>query len=145
MALSLGAPHHIRFTVTDVERSAAFYTEVLGLQPVLTELPPPDHEHYEEIVDTAQGGTILTNGSMLIGLRPVAEGKGGDAFDPLRVGLDHVSFALETRGDLEAAQKTLDELGVKHGPIRELQSFQLAFLAFFDPDGIALEFTSPIA
>lgn len=145
MALSLGNPHHIRFTVTDVERSARFYTEVLGLQVALTELPPPGHEHHDELVDAAQGGTILTNGSMLIGLRPVAEGRAADAFDPFRVGLDHVSFGLDSRAALEEAARNLDELGVKHGPIRELRSFQLAFLAFFDPDGIALEFTAPIA
>jgi Glyoxalase/Bleomycin resistance protein/Dioxygenase superfamily len=30
--LSLGPVHHIRLTVTDVERSRAFYTELLGFQ-----------------------------------------------------------------------------------------------------------------
>lgn len=145
MALSLGAPHHIRFTVTDVERSQKFYTEVLGLEVAAAEPPPVGHEHHDELVETLQGGVVLTNGSMLIGLRPVAEGRGGDAFDPLRVGLDHVSFSLETRKDLEEAATRLDEMGVEHGPVRELQSFQLAFLAFFDPDGVALEFTAPIA
>jgi hypothetical protein len=39
----------------------------------------------------------------------------------------------------------LDSSGIEHGPVRVLESFGLAFLAFFDPDGIALEFTSPIA
>lgn len=39
----------------------------------------------------------------------------------------------------------LDSSGIEPGPVRVLESFGLAFLAFFDPDGIALEFTSPIA
>jgi len=39
----------------------------------------------------------------------------------------------------------LDERGVDHGPIRDLAPFGLPFLAFFDPDGIALELTSPIS
>lgn len=125
MALSLGHPHQIRFTVTDLERSAKFYTEVLGLQVALAELPPPGHEHHDELAEAVQGGTILTNGSMLIGLRPVAEGRAGDKFDPFRVGLDHVSFGLDSRAELEDAARKLDELGVDHGPIRELQSFQL--------------------
>ena len=30
--LSLGPVHHLRLTVTDVERSRAFYTELLGFQ-----------------------------------------------------------------------------------------------------------------
>ena len=65
--------------------------------------------------------------------------------DPFRVGLDHISFSVPARPDLDAAVKLFDERGVPHGPIRELASFGLAFLAFFDPDGIALELTAPIA
>jgi len=34
---------------------------------------------------------------------------------------------------------------VEHGPIRELVPLGLSFLAFFDPDGIALELTAPIS
>lgn len=144
MAVSLGTPHHIRFTVTDVERSMKFYTELLGLQVAAAEAPPEGHEHHDELVETLQGGVVLTNGSMLIGLRPVDGNRGEDRFDPFRVGLDHVSFAVETRADLDAMVGELDSLGIDHGPVRELQSFQLAFLSFFDPDGIALEFTAPI-
>ncbi|MGQ0467524.1 MAG: VOC family protein [Sporichthyaceae bacterium] len=145
MPVSLGTPHHIRFTVTDVERSQKFYTELLGLQLVADQAPPEGHEHHEEISETLQGGVILSNGSMLIGLRPVDGDRSGDRFDPFRVGLDHVSFALDARADLDAMAGELDSLGIEHGPVRELQSFQLAFLSFFDPDGIALEFTAPIA
>ena len=39
----------------------------------------------------------------------------------------------------------LDAQGVEHGPIRELVPFGMAFLAFFDPDGIALELSAPIS
>ena len=34
---------------------------------------------------------------------------------------------------------------MEHGPIRELAPLGLSFLAFFDPDGIALELTAPLA
>jgi catechol 2,3-dioxygenase-like lactoylglutathione lyase family enzyme len=145
MPLSLGAPHHIRFTVTDVARSQKFYTELLGLQVAAAEAPPEGHEHHKELVDTLQGGVVLTNGAMLIGLRPVGPGHEGERFDPFRVGLDHVSFALDTRAELDAKVAELDAASIEHGPVRTLDSFQLAFLAFFDPDGIALEFTAPIA
>ena len=96
-------------------------------------------------MEALQGGCVLTNGSMLIGLRPVDAARANDRFDPFRVGLDHVSFGLESRADLDATVGKLDALGIDHGPVRTLDSFQLAFLSFFDPDGIALEFTSPIA
>lgn len=145
MALSLGSPHHIRFTVTDVERSTKFYSELLGLQVAAAEPPPEGHEFHDEVEESLQGGVILSNGSMLIGLRPVDAAHSGDRFNPLRVGLDHVSFSLDTRAELDAKVAELDAAGIEHGPVRELKSFQLAFLAFFDPDGIALEFSAPIA
>jgi glyoxylase I family protein len=145
MALSLGTPHHIRFTVTDVAASTKFYSELLGLQVAAAEAPPEGHEHHEEILETLQDGVILSNGAMLIGLRPVDAAHAGDRFNPFRVGLDHVSFALDSRAELDAKIAELDAAGIEHGPVRELQSFQLAFVAFFDPDGIALEFTAPIA
>ena len=84
---------------------------------------------------------------MFFGLRPVGAERaaGGDRFDPLRVGLDHLSFGVSSRADLDAAVLLLDERGVEHGPIRELVALGLCFLAFFDPDGIALELTAPVS
>jgi catechol 2,3-dioxygenase-like lactoylglutathione lyase family enzyme len=145
--LPVGPIHHLRLAVTDVQRSMAFYTEVLGFDVAVDAPPPSDDEHHEAIVDSLQGGVILMHGGMFIGLRPVDEQRAdaSDRFDPLRVGLDHLSFSVPTRADLEAASQLLDERGVEHGPIRELVPLGLAFLALFDPDGIALELTAPIA
>jgi glyoxylase I family protein len=139
--LPVGQIHHLRLAVTDVERSKAFYTEVLGFQVAVDGPPPP------AIVDSLQGGVILLHGEMFIGLRPVDSDRAaaGDRFDPFRVGLDHLSFSVPARSDLEAAVQLLDERGVEHGPIRELVPFGLSFVAFFDPDGIALEVTAPIS
>ena len=145
--LPVGPIHHLRLAVTDVRRSSDFYTEVLGFDIAVDAPPPPDDDHHEAIVDSLQGGVILMHGGMFIGLRPVdvERADAGDRFDPLRVGLDHLSFGVPTRADLDAAAGLLDERGVQHGPIRELVPLGLAFLAFFDPDGIALELTAPIA
>jgi catechol 2,3-dioxygenase-like lactoylglutathione lyase family enzyme len=145
--LPVGPVHHLRLAVTDVERSKAFYTEVLGFQVAVDAPPPPDDEHHEALVDSLQGGVILMHGGMFVGLRPVDDARisGADRFDPFRVGLDHLSFAVPTRADLDAAAQLLDERGVEHGPIRELVPLGLSFLAFFDPDGIALELTAPIS
>ena len=145
--LPAGPIHHIRMAVTDVDRSRAFYTEVLGFDVAVGAPPAPDDEHHDAIVDSLQGGVILMHQGMFFGLRPVdAERSAGrDRFDPLRVGLDHLSFSVSTRADLDAAIRLLDERGVEHGPIRELVALGLCFLAFFDPDGIALELTAPIS
>jgi glyoxylase I family protein len=145
--LPVGQIHHLRLAVTDVERSKAFYTEVLGFQVAVDGPPPPDDEHYDAIVDSLQGGVILLHDEMFVGLRPVDADRAtaADRFDPLRVGLDHLSFGVPTRADLEAAVQLLDERGVEHGPIRELVPFGLSFVAFFDPDGIALELSAPMS
>jgi catechol 2,3-dioxygenase-like lactoylglutathione lyase family enzyme len=137
----------MRMTVTDVDRSKAFYTEVLGFEVAVDGPPPPDDAAHDEIVDSLQGGVILAHQGMFFGLRPADPERAGagDCFDPLRVGLDHLSFAVSARADLDRALELLDERGVAHGPIRELKALGLAFVAFFDPDGIALELSAPIA
>ena len=144
--LPVGTVNHVRMAVTDVARSKAFYTEVLGFQVALDAPPPPESEDHEILVDALQDGIILVHEGLLFGLRPVDDERvrTGDRFDPLRVGLDHISFNVPARADLERASQLLDERGVEHGPIRDVPSFGLCFLAFFDPDGIALELTAPM-
>lgn len=145
MSLPAGPIHHLRLTVTDVEVSKAFYTEVLGFTVAVDAPPPPDDPNHAVLVDSLQGGVILAHQGMFFGLRPAGAEKreGSDQFDPFRVGLDHLSFAVPTRADLDAAMRLLDERGIAHGPIRELPPLGLSFLAFFDPDGIALELSAP--
>ena len=145
--LPAGPVHHMRMTVTDVERSMAFYTDVLGFEVAVAGPPPPEDANHDEIVESLQGGVILAHQGMFFGLRPADADRAaaGDCFDPLRVGLDHLSFGVSARADLDQAVALLDERGVEHGPIRELTALGLAFLAFFDPDGIALELSAPIS
>ena len=145
--LPVGPVHHLRMTVTDVERSMAFYTDVLGFEVAVGGPPPPGDDSNDEIVDSLQGGVILVHQGVFFGLRPADADRtaAGDCFDPLRVGLDHLSFGVPARADLDRAIELLDERGVVHGPIRELKALGLSFLAFFDPDGIALELSAPIS
>jgi glyoxylase I family protein len=145
--LPVGPVHHLRVSVTDVDRSKAFYTGVLGFEVAVDGPPPAGDDSHEEIVDSLQGGVILVHQGVFFGLRPVDADRAaaGDCFDPLRVGLDHLSFGVPARADLDRAVELLDEQGVAHGPIRELKALGLSFLAFFDPDGIALELSAPIA
>ena len=140
--LRVGAPHHVRLTVTDVARSQAFYTEVFGFEVAMAGPPAEDPDGL--VADALQGGVVLVNAGVLIGLRPVDGAHAGDRFDPYRVGLDHLSFAVGSRADLDAAVQAFDERGVEHGPIREVPAMGLAFLAAFDPDGIAVELTAQL-
>ncbi|MFB8385207.1 VOC family protein [Streptomyces rubiginosohelvolus] len=127
---------HVRLTVTDIERSRAFYDAVLGL-PVAFDLPPDADEKTREELSFLFGGVIYQLGDSLFGLRPVAS----DRFDEDRVGLDHVSFAVAGLADLERASRHLDQLGVAHEGIKDIGAGYI--LEFRDPDDIALELFAP--
>ena len=132
MAIPTTAFAHVRLTVTDIDRSRAFYDDVFGL-PVAFELPPDADAATREQLSFLFGGVIYRLGDSLLGLRPVAH----DAFDEDRVGLDHVSFAVAARDDLDDAAATLDRLGVAHGGVKDIGAGWI--LEFRDPDNVALE------
>jgi glyoxylase I family protein len=77
-------------------------------------------------------------------LRPVDAERASDRFDPFRCGLDHLSFAVADRVELEAAVRAFEERGVEHSAITDLPPFGIAVLPFKDPDGVALELTAPL-
>ena len=135
-----GDIHHLRLTVTDLERSREFYTSLLGFD-VAVESPPDDDPSAGEVFKILFGGIVMTRGNLLMGLRPMAAA--GDRFDPDRVGLDHLSFGVPSRADLEAAVQLFDSRGVTHGEITTLAGFGIDVLPFEDPDGVQLELTAP--
>jgi glyoxylase I family protein len=137
-----GPIHHLRLTVTDLERSREFYTGLLGFD-VAVESPPDDDPAAAEIFKVLFGGIVMIRGGLLMGLRPMAPT--GDRFDPDRVGLDHLSFSVDSRAELDRAAELLDEAGVPHGQITSLASFGIDVLSFEDPDGLQLELTAPAA
>ena len=135
-----GEIYHLRLTATDVH-SREFYTRLLGFQ-IAVESPAPGDPGADEAFSVLFGGVVMIRGDVMMGLRPVAAA--GDRFDPDRVGLDHLSFSVATREDLEEAVRLFDEHGVTHGAITRLPSFGIDVLPFNDPDGIQLELTTPV-
>src|SRR2546429_8972721 len=113
--LELGSIHHVRLTVTDIERSRAFYTGLLGFN-VAAEAPASADPKSDPSYPVLWGGCVMTRGTYLLGLRPVANK--GDRFDEDRVGLDHLSFSVESRAALNEAIRFLDESGVQRGEVR---------------------------
>ena len=140
--IDIGGIHHLRLTVTDVERSRDFYTRLLGFE-IAADSPPAGTPEAEAAYPVLWGGVVMVRGDLLMGLRPVAPA--GDRFDEDRVGLDHLSFSVASRAALEAAIELLDANGIPHGEVRELPAFGIAVLPFRDPDNIQVEITSPIA
>ena len=69
---------------------------------------------------------------------------GGTSFDPDRTGLDHVSFAVDSRAELERAATALSGAGIEHGEVIDLADAGIAILSFQDPDDINIELTAPL-
>ena len=129
MTATIPSITHVAVTVTDLERSKAWYTKVLGVEPVIDEDTGP----FRHIVYPV-GGTLLG----LHGFPDLASKK---PFDERRPGLDHIAFGCDSRADLETWSARLDELGVAHGDI--VDAHYGSGLSFRDPDNIALELFAP--
>jgi glyoxylase I family protein len=129
---AIGAVHHLTLTVTDLDRSTAFYTGLLGFQRVMS----------------FGSQVILSNGQLILALtapsKPVRVMR-SDRFDENRIGLNHLSFVVTSRAALEAAIHYFDERDIHHGAITDMGP-DLGFyvLTFRDPDNIQLELTAPM-
>ncbi|WP_051792066.1 VOC family protein [Amycolatopsis jejuensis] len=134
--------HHLRLTVTELDRSCEFYTNVLGFEIAARSTGSADDPEVRADPWRFYGGVVLQANGMLLGLRPVAEKS--ERFVSERVGLDHLSFTVDSVNELELAVHRLDEAGVEHGDIIEWADLGIAILSFDDPDGIHLELTAPL-
>ncbi|HEV2809809.1 MAG TPA: VOC family protein [Acidimicrobiales bacterium] len=117
--------HHAALTVSDVEHSARWYQDVLGMEEVFSE----DGDIRRAVIMRIPGAGAVFAVVQHIG----AEQPG---FDPRRNGLDHLAFTVANRADMEAWAAALSEHGVAYdGPFDVPPG---AILNFKDPDGIAL-------
>ena len=132
---------HVRLTVTDIGRSKEFYDRLFGWPTAVDNSARVDEPGVRDSAEEFFGGTIYqTPQGTLFGLRPV----GTSGFDADSTGLDHVSFAVDSRADLEAARAALEEAGIEHGEIIDLEDAGLAILSLQDPDDINVELTAPL-
>ena len=123
---------HVALTVTDLDRSVPWYQNLFGYDPVLDQDVGP----FRHVAWAMGDGTLVS-------LHGFAAGKTDrkDRFSEFRVGLDHLSFGVPTRGDLEKWSTKLDELGIAHGEI--VDADYGSGLSFRDPDNNALELFAP--
>jgi catechol 2,3-dioxygenase-like lactoylglutathione lyase family enzyme len=119
---------HLDLTVSDVERSAQWYSDVFGLKK--------------------RGGATLDNRSTIVLVHPDTglvvglvqhHEPVGTAFDERHAGLDHVGFSVADRAELDAWEARFAELGVEHSPVTDSPSGSGTALVFRDPDNIQLE------
>ena len=120
---------HVALTVSDLDRSVAWYKALLGSDPVLDEDTGPFHH------------TVFLIGGTLLGLHSFPDLKSSEPFDERRPGLDHVAFGVANRKELEQWAARLDELEIPNHGIDD--AHYGSGLSFRDPDNIALELFAP--
>ena len=121
---------HVTLTVSDLNRSVRWYERVFDARLALDEEPGPFRR-----------AVWLVGGQTLIGLHEFPDLADNLPFNERRVGLDHLAFACSSRGELEAWEVRLNELGIAHGGV--VDAGYGSGLSFRDPDNIALEFFAP--
>lgn len=119
---------HIDLTVSDLDRSEAWYAELFGMRRVLD--GRNDEYHFDS--------RYLLHAESLLILGLVAHDRAQpDGFDEHRVGLDHLSFNVGSSDELIGWQQRLDDRGIDHSPIESGDLWDV--LVFRDPDNIQLE------
>jgi catechol 2,3-dioxygenase-like lactoylglutathione lyase family enzyme len=128
---------HIDLCVRDVERSLAFYTQLLGPLGLEEDVRVKSYRGSEEVV-------YLRFGEQNLGLRPADGGE----HRYYEAGIEHLAFGVDTREEVDAAFERAQALGARiHFPPEEDDDLDDYYACFvFDPDGIRVEiFTAPQA
>jgi glyoxylase I family protein len=127
---SITGAHHVALTVSDADRSAGWYSDLLGMPVVMT---GDDESVKFRVLAHAGSGWLL-------GIRQYPD-READSFDEFRTGLDHLAFSVATRGELEDWERELSRRGIAFSPIAEMSIGSV--VVFRDPDNIQLEFWLP--
>jgi catechol 2,3-dioxygenase-like lactoylglutathione lyase family enzyme len=125
---------HIDLAVSDVERSLAFYLDLLGPLGLEETVRFPTYRGTEEVVYLGFGDELVSGA---LGLRP-ADGGEHRYYD---VGVEHIAFEVDTREEVDEAHKRCLEMGGKvHHPPEEDRDIAGYYAVFvFDPDGMRIE------
>jgi catechol 2,3-dioxygenase-like lactoylglutathione lyase family enzyme len=126
--MQLNGIAHIQLTVTNVERSKAFYRPLLELFEMQVLI---DTETYYYCIGSRTG----------IAISEVEEKHASDRFDQRRVGLHHLCLRAREREQIDEIYDFVEKLGatIVHPPREDAFAPGYYSVLFEDPDGIRIE------
>jgi len=136
--------HHTCITVSDLDRSVAFYRDLLGLELLMTEESERSGDDRSKALGVPRAKVklaILRAGDARVELIGYATAK-GRPYDRSNndIGAMHIAFQVR---DIDAVYQRLVDHGVRFTsspttiPAGPMQGWRWTY--FFDPDGVSLE------
>jgi len=122
--------NHIILTVSNTERSRAFYGGLLGF-PITVIEEDPDKSF------------LFNCGGIQFFFFPSRQPLPNDRFSEFRIGLDHLSFTAPSKEALQALAEKLISAEVDTKGVEQFGPTGNWYVAFRDPDNIQLEYWLP--
>lgn len=138
---------HIAICVRDMERSLAFYRDILGMKVTLDQVQdttqgglPQVYKHKRQTRRTVHVtyGEGSTTPSLVLTSHP-GNHTDGDPIKLDQVGISHLSFSVRNINDLS---EELVSKGVQ--VVANLEDFSSGSFFVYDPDGILLQFDNRV-
>jgi catechol 2,3-dioxygenase-like lactoylglutathione lyase family enzyme len=122
--------NHVILTISNPERSRAFYGDLLGFQVRVIEADP-------------EKSFFFSCGGVQFFFFPSQQPAANDRFSEFRIGLDHLSFAAPSMESLHELADKLTAAGVDTKGVEQFAPTGNWYVAFRDPDNIQLEYWLP--
>jgi len=122
--------NHVILTISNTERSRAFYGDLLGFDIIVID-QDPDKSFF------------FTSGGVQFFFFPSHQPIANDRFSEFRIGLDHLAFTAPSMEFLKEMADKLIAVGVNTKGMEQFPHTGNWYIAFRDPDNIQLEYWLP--